>query len=122
MDTDNTPKRGRPVLNEADPTVKVSYFFTQGLLARIKRRAHDLGLRDSEVVRGTLTEFLHQFRPDETGDRVTIPLTGTDISKAIARAAKAWELSAEAVVKMALLRGLSDITKEGEALKKGLAK
>ncbi len=122
MNVEN-PRRGRPPLsaNEEDPTVKVNFYITKSLLGRIKATGRDLGMKDAEVFRETLASYLHLLKSEEGPDRVTIIFSsGNDLDKMTTRAAELWGLDRPAVVKMAVMKGLSSLITEGEALKKGL--
>lgn len=110
-------RRGRPPLSESSPSVKVNFFLPKSLHAKIKARSHDLKVADSDVLRGCLEAYLPYFGSDrELPDRVTFYLEETELGKAVARAAEAWGMDNNSIVKMALIKGLALITSEGEEL------
>lgn len=120
----NTNKvRGRPPLSPggASDSTKVSYYFPNDLLARIKNKGGKLGLTDSNVVRGVLEEFLDRFQATNDLGAVLLELDDDPVSQSLRRAAEVHGLDPYSVVRTVLRKHLPEYIREGTEQNKKLS-
>lgn len=121
--TNTNKPRGRPPLSPggASDSTKVSYFFPNDLLTRIKAKGRKLGLTDSNVVRGVLEEFLDRFQAASDLGAVLLELDDDPVSQFLRRAAEVHGLDPYSVVRTVLRKHLPEYIREGTEQNKRLS-
>ncbi len=118
---DKGVKRGRPPLDAEGGSIKKTYWMENWLVSAIKDKAHDLGISDSEVIRGVLKENLAGYGEDAGGKQRTVSLSLEDpVGRTLRMAADTYGISAEAALRMVLMRSLPTFVAEGKQLSEQL--